>query len=71
MPEKKKVIKEKYWVHKKYKRYFKGKYETDSQGERIFVLQGLENKLSYKRIVFESWQSARNNGWELKLYTDI
>ena len=64
----KKLITEKYWYHKKYKRYFGGHYEKDSWGERVFVLMGLDNRLGTKRIVFESWQSAKKNGWELLTY---
>lgn len=50
------------WISKKYKSTFKGKYEKDSAGERIFVLIG-EGKMAGKRIVFESWQMAKKSGW--------
>lgn len=68
MPEK--YVLEKYWYHKKYKRHFGGAYEIDAQGERIFVLEGLTGKLERKRIVFESWQSAKKNGWVLEPYRE-
>lgn len=47
------------WKHsKKYKKkLFKGSYERDKKGERIFVLTG------FKRIVFESHEAAKKAGW--------
>lgn len=47
------------WKTKKYKSKFKGTYERDKKGERIFVLTSARGK----RIVFESWQAAKKLGW--------
>lgn len=48
------------WTHKtKFKgKQFKGKYEWDNDGERVFVLT-----CGKRKITFESWQMAKNLGW--------
>lgn len=38
---------------------FKGAYERDRAGERVFVLTGGRGR----RITFESWQAAALAGW--------
>jgi hypothetical protein len=50
------------WTHTKYKTKFKGTYERDSKGERVFILTGKGK--STKRITFESWQMAKKIGWK-------
>lgn len=55
-----------YWYHKKYKRSFIGHYERDSQGQRIFTLEGYGSKLKYNHLVFESHQAAKKLGWVRK-----
>lgn len=55
------------WQKKSKGRKFKGTYERDKKGERIFVLTSHEkDKFIGRRIVFESWQAARGLGWVLK-----
>lgn len=51
-----------YWFnHKRFNnRAFKGSYERDKKGERIFILTNKK-----KRITFESWQMAKKTGWRL------
>lgn len=51
------------WQKKSKGRKFKGTYERDKKGERIFVLT---EPLLGRRIVFESWQAARGLGWVLR-----
>jgi hypothetical protein len=41
---------------------YKGKYERDSRGERVFVLSN-----GKRNITFESWQMAKRAGW---IYTE-
>lgn len=49
------------WKHKKYKTKFKGSYERDKKGERVFILNS-----GKRRITFESWQAAYKLGWRKK-----
>lgn len=49
------------WQYKKQKTLFKGYYERDKAGERNFILVG--TKEPFRRVTFESWQSAMKNGW--------
>lgn len=49
------------WQYKKSKAKFKGSYELDKAGERNFILTGV--KAPYRRVTFESFQSAMKNGW--------
>lgn len=54
------------WRHKKNRPVgpFKGTYERDKKGERIFVLtRVLTERKVHRRIVFESWQAAKKLGW--------
>jgi len=39
---------------------FKGRYEREASGERVFVLTALTTK---RRITFESFQLAKTAGW--------
>lgn len=47
------------WTNKKFgKKKFKGSYEIDKDGERVFILRHEKRK-----ITFESWQAAKFAGW--------
>ena len=48
------------WKNAKYIGQFKGGYERDKDGERVFVLRSTINKT---KKTFESWQMAKNLGW--------
>lgn len=47
------------WGKGNLKQSFKGAYERDRKGERVFVLTGGRGR----RITFESWQAAALAGW--------
>lgn len=49
------------WTHKKHKGEFKGSYEKDKRGERVFVLSNGKRNVS-----FESYQAAISLGWSKK-----
>ena len=52
------------WVNKKFsKKCFKGGYERDKDGERVFTLTD-QRKGTQRKITFESWQAARKAGWK-------
>lgn len=55
------------WKHStKFKtQTFKGAYERDKKGERIFTLTSTKGttKSTRRRITFESWQMAKKMGW--------
>lgn len=50
------------WKHIKYSGPFKGEYERDKDGQRVFVLRSEVVKTNKK--TFESWQMAKSLGWK-------
>lgn len=52
------------WKNKKFLGYFKGSYEKDRDGERVFVLRkSKSNSDIARKITFESFQMAKKLGW--------
>lgn len=47
-----------FWFKGKISFLFKGSYERDKKGERVFILTHPK-----RRITFESWQAAKKLGW--------
>lgn len=53
------------WTHKKYgTRKYDGTYERDSSGERVFVLTATLKNGKEHRMMFESWQAAKAQGFK-------
>lgn len=50
------------WTNKKFSGKFHGYYESDSRGERIFVLKRFTGKPLAK--VYESHEAAKAVGWK-------
>lgn len=50
------------WTYKLKPRIFKGTYERDRKGERVFILT-FKGPNGVRRVTFESWQAAKKLGW--------
>lgn len=49
------------WKHPKYKGLYRGSYERDKKGERVFVLSC---EKPVRNVTFESCQAAKALGWK-------
>lgn len=55
------MSKKEYWWKPRVNGKYKGSYERDKDGERVFTLRRI-GPLK-RKITFESWQMAKKLGW--------